>query len=480
MIEKCDQMDHLDSKKMLANHFSTKITHLNEETFDVIFKYLSLNDLSTLSETCEVFKKFVMYYFDSKCKTGPIYIKAMNNLAHFVPKKSKNYAYERTFKSMIRSVHVIIHDSLSTEVFKFIHDNCPSNLQSLILAADLEAKQKMAMKKIHVPLIIQQLQNLTELKIVNIFINDVHRELLNSCDNLENLTIAFDKYWVNDSSNNTEIWLNHKYQKLKTLNLLLPNDIFIDLKTFFHLNVNLKNFTSSNVEAIRSSCISKPNLDFVGLLITNECGFQIVRKDLKKWCKAKHVKRFELVISGFEPSLIFLQQVLSFENLGALHCGSNIFQFSLVEGPIFENIEELCMDFKFKPNDKSYDDFEKKFPKLHKLSLTSNSKHVPFKTFALPIVSRSRELTYFEFWNNNCIAVQEDDLVQMNMARSALENATEVFIYLYKDDFINVSKIIQPKNGLVTVKMWHPPAFDLCGFAKFGDLHTEFQIQSYN
>lgn len=459
-----------DFQKHAVQPFCKEINNLDENCMDIIFKYLSPNDLASLSMTCRRFKELAERYFYLKRETEPIYINATPRSVAFTHKSIQYYKYEKVFQSLIRSVFVMFRNANSIDVCNFIKENCATNLFAMKLVSEFGAE--VAMNGTHSEILKDHLKHIRDLKLINISTNDLYQVFLRHCTSLRTLTIEYDKYAFQNHCLYGDTWLNRTYPHLETLIIGIPDFVQIDLTNFLRLNPNLKEIVCNNSSAIESLCESEAKIPSVVLIFSSEESFVSQRCKVREWCRLKNSKNFELVIPEIEEGEV-IQACAKLPNLTAFHCGCNldeIFELDIC----FPDIVKLCIDLTFnEPADELYDQFVKTFPNLRELRIRIDlNQDEPTKDHVLLILNRFNKLERFLL--SNCdVTISENDFEAMNSVRSKLEDVPKVILYTDSDHL----DVFETRGDAVTIEsnLFHLGC-KLCGLSSYNDPENGFEI----
>lgn len=295
---------------------------------EAIFKFLPLRDLGAMTLTCKRYKEEAERFFKTHRETHcePIKIKSTNGTIYFQfkPAEGTGYAYERVFKSLIRSVECTFQDQPTIEYCEFIKENCSKHMRSLTL--NNKGNQRNDVTAIEV--LKDRLEDLKELRIYNFM--GPYNELLRLCLGLESLTIkivgfkqcqptesAADAVYLNTS-------LNQNYPNLKTLKLYVSNGLKVRLNRFLLLNPNLETLICSNVTAITDVCCSEAHLRRVAFVSLCPLGLISLMEVIGQWSKQKRFEEFELAVAGLLSKSFMLRMAATCKNITALHLGRNV------------------------------------------------------------------------------------------------------------------------------------------------------------
>lgn len=376
---------------------------------ETVFKFLSLRDLAAMSLTCKIYKaeaeRFFKMHRESHCK--PINIKSTNEDVDFEFKAGAEYAYERVFEKMIRSVDCNFYGSFTNDDTEFIKEYCADQLRSLTLNF-VNGRGDEIIDGSPIEVMRDQLKDIKDLKVTNFIVRDLHNEILRYCEKLECLTIEVDRgghdeYYGVYADN----WLMQTYPQLTTLKLCMPKYMCVHIDSFLALNPNVNHFVCSNIWSIFDVCQSEAEFQSVAFIFFHEHDFTWLMDAMREWTKKKLFHELELVISIYEfQSDVMSGLATTFENITSLHLGHNIDFFIYCDLNVsLPSVKMLCVDFEAyegspPPSTRVvYAQLNKFFPNLCKLQMQTGKD---VDNGILDAVHRLKELKNFELVNEQC------------------------------------------------------------------------------
>lgn len=456
---KCD-FEFLSVTELEAHNsqeFCTNITALDENCLDMIFKFLSPNDLAAMSLTCKRYKELTERYFYLNCETEPIFIQCTVENTEFLFQSADRFAYEETFSSLIRSVYVCCEPELMNHSFEFIRNNCAKRLRSLSLfASEIESKIKVEQGVI----IKDQLEFLKKLKITNITSEDVYATLLQHCKHLEVLEIFenFAEFTNEQSTETTTVWLNQTYANLKSVTVCISKLDSMDFTNFFQLNPQLKNVIVANGSAIKSLCRSDLNLNYAALLFQCKKQYQDVNSDIIEWCKRKHCDKLELVLKFHPIDETMIRTAINLNNIRSLHLYDARAIFSTNIKLKAPTITELCLKNIIAITDDMSARLDAIFPNLCELKMKiifdADNEIERFNDKIMPIMNHFKKLKHFWF---TCLAnYQFTDINELNQARSTLMDACQMTIHINSLNNDDLDSIQSQMDFIKIQSNWSP------------------------
>lgn len=231
------------------------IFNLIDDCFEKIFRMLSLDDLCTLSTTCETVRDLVKVYFRRMYAGKQIEITRMNGIV-----VSKNYT---ALQEIIANVwlhgehnpHVYrqhLDDEFAGENFDlmlyYIHSSC-NKRPNCIRFENMELSQQYG------EMLNETLKSAETVEIVNCDVQNTYDGFLKRMENLKNLTIELrttiestkSDAWIVNENFEATAWLTQSYPNLKHLNIR-----FDDPKKY----PLLEYFFQSNPQIVRFTCRS--------------------------------------------------------------------------------------------------------------------------------------------------------------------------------------------------------------------------------
>lgn len=278
----------------------TRFLDLNDDCILTIFDQFPINDLCSMSFTCQRIQTLAFYHYQRLFPEKIIVIDVKKNRHKSIVFSDQQEKCVKYFSKCISNVRVNGGGVLIKRLFNFIESNCCSTLKTL------EISTQARMYPSDGQIIKDQLEGLQSLVVRDLNSeNDIHRVLLKHCKNLKNLKIDTKK-------DGNDKWLQQHYPKLETLNIQLNCNYlaaFADnAGQFFQNNPQIKDVScsgcvvgkilSKNVIGIKRLAIKMDwmNLHLRGLL-----------DDLQVYCQQKP---FECLEFDFGDKLYTLDAIL--------------------------------------------------------------------------------------------------------------------------------------------------------------------------
>lgn len=201
------------------------INDLDVRCIEEILKYLSPNDMSAFSRTCSLYKNWTEKYF----YRNPIFYRIHINIENGRPRfRYIGYSaeiYEIRFRSLFRFLSVEMDDSLSSEIFQFMKENCAKDLIHL----KFWSFDRMDLSRCDGSIIAEQLRLVKALEIEcnSEFNGDIYDTLFKYCEQLRILAFNLNKYQMEHQEANST-WMSHNYLRLETFVFMDQKDNIMD------------------------------------------------------------------------------------------------------------------------------------------------------------------------------------------------------------------------------------------------------------
>lgn len=199
------------------------IMRLKEECFNKIFDYLTLRELSIISETCPKWKELAGKYYGEYFKSKEVCIGIFNeNILQKID------SFGTIFGSYANDVQIFDEE---VSVFEYVAENINKNLKSI---------QFVLLVTTHAEYIKEILANVENVKLIFCLVDgNTYDNVLKYCPNLKCLNVA-------DSHDSRAQWPRKRYPKLECLTVIDNSDgPFDGLNQFLKLNPQIKRFSTS-------------------------------------------------------------------------------------------------------------------------------------------------------------------------------------------------------------------------------------------
>lgn len=420
------------------------------EIIEEICKYLSPNDLAALSLTCRSINKLVKSYFQRKIQCGIVKIE-LNINGQINRCKQENY--EKHFCSIIDNVQLNINTNKSSsmrKLLKIVKTNCTKRIRCLAL--DL-AHYNDARKIKDFEIIADQLENL---KLLFMHEPPWINGILKHCKQLQILcVIKTFNHLQNDN------WTNIVYTNLKVLILVNSYCSFkhsksIDLIGFLLNTRSLQAIALNNYLIVRSFLNYNRKLSYAALWFRDVTELFSVWNQIERMCKQHLIESLHLGV-GYSCELIDLVKIfkriqhLTIVKSFHFTTGDSFLDKELLTNiPIQLYLQKLCIRISHCKM-QHLDRITELFPNLQELYICdhSDNNEQNVKGSIKSIASQHRHLKRFNFTlNQNKILILNDDLIEMNVARSKLIEPSFLAIQTNAR-----SEMINTKLEFISIKM---------------------------
>lgn len=308
--------------------------NLDDKCIESILKYLSLDDLYSMSRTCKRIKKLAGLQFQRMCPNSSVSIE-MTDQGTFQTEFEENFDF--LFSSSVQKVTMTsyIYDHDPAPLFTHLKQNFCPNLKELHLYRIKCDKRNDLGHSIKA-----QLTNLKIISFDRCAIADIHKQFLKNCPNLTHLRMKEKGHNVNYG----EFWKHNTYPNLDTLTFWGWDEKPCQkLRNFFIFNRSVKNVSCMSVKAIEVILRQVNNLDNVVIYCESPDEFKTIATTLLLNSFKNHFKRFELVFLfngdfDSEPeNCAFIRNLSALPSFQGLHC---LFPMETVLDHI--NIKQMC------------------------------------------------------------------------------------------------------------------------------------------
>lgn len=229
---------------MTENRHSAKeevpIFHLNNDCFEEIFEYLSLDEISCIGQTCKKMQQIAGEYFQRNFKSAEKF--SGIDGVHTVFSNRHGIVNKRTQTSIFNEyINYISHYYEEIEPLLYIQLHCDdfSSINHLYLVCLTIDSIKLSYLQALLPKIkILQFRQCT-------MCSDFYDEFLKYCRKLKRLYIQDDLGDIIDENGNT--WLLRQYETLEFIQFTLRYPFkILELREFFERNTSICGFSTSS------------------------------------------------------------------------------------------------------------------------------------------------------------------------------------------------------------------------------------------
>lgn len=428
-----------------------RFINLNAKCVGDIFQYLSLEDLYSISCTCKSMQKMAGIQFQRDYSNHSITIELTQNDAIQILCEGN---YDLHFSSSIQNVTVTsyIFERDPLPLFNYMKSNCCPKLKEIQLTR-LNLKENFD----YGALIKGQLRNLDSIAFNRCTIDDIHKQLLKYCMHLKHLRIKEN----GSDKNSCAPWKRRPYRELENLTFWGSNEnSYNELCIFFSLNLHVKNVNCMNVKVIESVLKHATNLEHI--VIHCEKPEQLDEITNLLGLRSERFQRFELVfqytydlseIPGNVKCIERLSLLPAFQGFHGLH-DLNEMLVRTVLLPL-SNLRTLSLKLKL-DDELLVWQLVQQFSQLEcfrmYICMSTKCFGMTFKTLALPFMMTSKNLKQMIVsFSGGSNVTQQNDLVDLNEARSKLNGACACTIYMDSGD-IETAQFIIPAKGFIQLK----------------------------
>lgn len=436
---------------------------LEDDCFERIFEWLPLNELFSLSRTCHRLHRLVGKYFQEKYPDARMKIVSFKSNGQLSIELEPHNIEIRYFKRFIKNIKIMPDSDVYTvepmDLFAYLKLNCCQNLTKLIMS-QIDYFQSA---ELYADSVREQLKYLKYIEFDRCFIEDIHCAFLRHCQQLESLTLKITKNFHSNALFNYGItWTYQRYTALKKFRFFFNGDTyFVELDSFFSQNSQIDSVTCANPFVVKSVLKNALKLRQLTLYNVDAIFLANVHQILHKHCEQIQVLNICCVQN---PMKLSSEQI---ESIGSLKAFQG-FQFwenhqhrnALSMATALKHINHLKMLsvelYTVKLSMEMLMNIIECCPNLERLHLdamigSESFGNLRFKDIILPLIqnlSKLYEITihcpYFDL-----TFCTQTDLIELNAARSNLNNACALTIYA---DLELIQKFIILSNSLITVK----------------------------
>lgn len=435
-------------RKPLKKRRILDMLDLNDKCILSVMKWLSLDDLYSMSRTCKQFQKLAGTQFQQICPNSCVSIEltAENRI-----KAQYQEKFDLYFSANIQNVTMTsyVYDRSPEPMFNYLKLNFPNMSKSMTL-------DRINCKSDDLGTIIQeQLDNLTSIAFNRCSIENIHQQFLKYCTNLTHLRIKE----KGNTCNYGDEWKYKSYPKLNTLTYWTwDKNPCEGLKFFIPLNCNVKNVSLMGVNAIESVLVRDIDLDNLIICCETPEEFGKIATLLIHHSQFNCFKRFELVFtfnSGFDAVTTnhfqSLCQLPSFQGFHGLFPVDSKFLNDILKPSKYLRAVSLKLSLENKGLIKR---LVQLLPSLECVRIyMTNSPIVfgaTFRPLTLPFFAKLTNLkSVIVHFKNGSDVMHKNDIIELNKTRMRLDGACLTTIYMERDI---TTKFLLPVAGLVKVK----------------------------
>lgn len=283
----------------------TEFVDINDDCIDTIFRWLSLDDLASISATCEKFHQLAGEYFQRKFPENQIGLRLLDTgIDHETGER-----YQDNFIAFVRNLKIAAHSNGVMPMFQYLKWNCCENLRELeFYWMNFEADVSYGDG------VKDQLSNLESIAFISCSIADLYGMFLKHCDNLKHLTVKdgfaplqkyFDRKWTKRTLSN-----------LQSVTYYIDHDQYRDdLREFLKLNPQINTLACTGVNVMQTTFQNV--IDHISLRFYKESEFLSVFNELKTLSSKKIQLIFDNPLSPEAANL--LKSLGSLEAFQILH-----------------------------------------------------------------------------------------------------------------------------------------------------------------
>lgn len=297
------------AKKFKFDLNSTTFIDMNNDCIDEIFRWLSLDDLSSISVTCMQIQRMAGEWFQRKFPENQIGIRLLNTGIE----QENSEKYQENLIKFIQNVKVAGHirGTAPKNLFKYLKVNCCENLR------DLEFYWINFDKNVQYDNLIEnQLENVERIAFISCSIHDLYGVFLRHCHNLKHLMVNDAFAPLQEHFDVT--WMKRSLPHLECLTYYIDHELFRDnLECFLRINPQIKSLACSGSNVMQTVFQRSLTLNHLSLRFYNDNEFQNISSQLRD-CSAKMLQIiFDNPVSI--ETVYRLASVGIFESLGILH-----------------------------------------------------------------------------------------------------------------------------------------------------------------
>lgn len=421
-----------------------KFINLNGKCMGEILKWLTLDDLYSVSCTCKTMQKLAAIQFQRDYPNNSISIEITADSAINSQFEGKyDLHFSASIQCYILTSHVFERDP--SQLFNYLKMNGCRTLREIHMIR-LQFK-----KRIDYGAIIQeQLQRLHTISFDRCSINDSYTQILKYCQHLKHLRIKERGY--------TSDWKQRVFRELKSLTIWgFDDEVHLNLRIFFALNRQLRNVNCMNIKVIESTLKFAENLDNIVIHCEDSEDFEEIAGLVKFYSQNNSIKRFELVFqfTNVDPDndiIEWIDCLASLEAFQGFHCLFKIEELMIRPIP---NLRTLSLKVVLEDEPLLWN-LTQQLPRLEcaRIYICASTKRFGpnFKLLTMPFIMQLPKLKQLIVsFTSGSNVTHRSDLVELSKIRSNMCNAAACTIYL-DSDIICMAKFIIPTNGMIQLK----------------------------
>lgn len=416
------------------------ITDLDVVCIERILKLLSVKDLLAFGQTCSLYKKLTEEYFQLKPKFNhPITTSIENGRVQFdFSSKHGWQILQKRFPSLCQDWIVEMENSLVTEIFQFVNENCATQLKYL----NLWSREHFELGQCDGAIIAEQLKQLKVLQL-NSFITfkgDFYARFLKYCEQLNALTIICNQTKLEPPFIMDTTWMNYSYGRLTVLHIICnkSTSVYSEFPDFLRNNPQLKVVVTNQNSIIKSLCLAEMDLEYAAFLFTSERDVLLLMRDLEICNEQKFDKTIELIFCTFVRAIGPIFNLKKFKRI--TWTSSDSCRHLEIISCLFQpqsHIEAVDLRFKTMASEVHKDviisEILKLFPRLKKLEFHSRIyPETPFKKVFLPLLAGLGSLEDLCIGHTfPKIKLLESDIIDAHTERLKLNHSSPVTVQFF-------------------------------------------------
>lgn len=458
-VEKSDEYLEAPSTMKQANKVAPKgdLEIFPNEIFDSIFKFISPNDLASMSLTCKSLNILAKSYVERKVRCGRVRIK-INQNGNF--ERMQFQKFEKQFTSLIDDLFISIGTNENFDarkLFQAINKNCTKHLRRLhIVSSPLHT---FTWEDDDVSIMSEQINNLEMLSLQYTPWFDF---IIQHCNKLQVLIL----HKTRSRSRDYYDWIDMIQPNLK---------VFLFVDYFLQNRINLENFLSNAPElkaiglntlaAIMSFLNSGRRVAYATFSLESVTMSQVLN-----YIEAHHndnrIESLQLIYIqtrvGVDESGQIFQRIQQLPYVKGCHIRFDRLMAAVIN-VINPHLKTLCIRL-FSGDQALYysNKIIEMFPNLTEISFLVEDIKLPPKELLMNFASKHKTLKRFNCSGNVRMHLTLDDLIEIDLKRSELEDASILEIEMDIDEpttglqKISIVELIRPRNMCVLCTIFAP------------------------
>lgn len=421
-----------------------KLINLNSKCIGDILKWLTLDDLYSVSRTSKTLQKLAGIQFQRDYPSNSISIELTEDGAINSQFEGKyDLHFSSSIQCFILTSHIFERDP--SLLFNYLKVNGCQTLQEIHMI-------RLQFKKLidYGAIIKGQLKWLHTISFDRCSINDTYSQILKYCDHLKHLRIK-----ERGAASN---WKNRVFREIETLTIWgLDDEVHENIHVFFALNRQLRNVNCMNIKVIESTLKFAKNLDNIVIHCDDSEDLEDIATLVRFYSQQNTFKRFELVFqfTNVNPDNDIIEWIDSLSLLPTFQGFHCLFPMEkMVIRPI-PNLRTLSLKVVLEDVPLLWNLIQQ-LPQLEcaRIYICASTKLFGpnFKLLTMPFIMQLPKLKQlivsFTAGSN---VTHRNDLVELNQNRSNISNACACTIFL-DSDIICMAKFNIPTNGLIQLK----------------------------